>query len=100
MCFETPDSTRVAGNAGAQLSRTFRDQRDARLVVRRARRLARIDQPGIAGRDLVALEREQHSAPGRASKLQRLLMDDRQLFQDMLETPMSDLRATRCGDSS
>jgi transcription elongation GreA/GreB family factor len=32
---------------------------------------------------LSALEREQHSAPGRASKLQRLLMDDRQLFQDM-----------------
>jgi transcription elongation GreA/GreB family factor len=32
---------------------------------------------------LSALEREQHSAPGRASKLQRLLMDDRQLFRDM-----------------
>jgi transcription elongation GreA/GreB family factor len=32
---------------------------------------------------LSALEREQHSAPGRASKLQRLLVDDRQLFQDM-----------------
>jgi transcription elongation GreA/GreB family factor len=32
---------------------------------------------------LSALEREQHSAPGRASKLQRLLMDDRQLFQNM-----------------
>jgi transcription elongation GreA/GreB family factor len=32
---------------------------------------------------LSALEREQHSAPGRASKLQRLLMDDRQLFQEM-----------------
>src|ERR1043166_1494940 len=32
---------------------------------------------------LAALEREQHSAPGRASKLQRSLMDDRQLFQDM-----------------
>src|SRR5256712_3343187 len=32
---------------------------------------------------LSALEREQHSAPGRASKLQRLLMEDRQLFQDM-----------------
>src|SRR5438132_78832 len=31
----------------------------------------------------LALEREQHSAPGRASKLQRLLMEDRQLFQDM-----------------
>jgi transcription elongation factor GreA len=32
---------------------------------------------------LSALEREQHSAPGRASKLQRLLTEDRQLFQDM-----------------
>ena len=32
---------------------------------------------------LSALEREQHSAPGRASKLQRLLLDERQLFQDM-----------------
>src|SRR5256886_11241964 len=32
---------------------------------------------------LSALEREQYSAPGRASKMQRLLMEDRQLFQDM-----------------
>jgi transcription elongation GreA/GreB family factor len=32
---------------------------------------------------LSALEREQHSAPGRASKLQRLLVDDRQLVGDI-----------------
>ena len=32
---------------------------------------------------LSALEREQHSAPGRASKLQRWFVDDRQLFADM-----------------
>ena len=32
---------------------------------------------------LSALEREQHSAPGRASKLQRWLVEDRQLFADM-----------------
>jgi transcription elongation GreA/GreB family factor len=32
---------------------------------------------------LSALEREQHSAPGRASKLQRLLVDDRQLIADI-----------------
>jgi transcription elongation GreA/GreB family factor len=32
---------------------------------------------------LSALEREQHSAPGRASKLQRWLVDDRQLIADM-----------------
>jgi transcription elongation GreA/GreB family factor len=39
--------------------------------------------PELLSAILSALEREQHSAPGRASKLQRLLMDDRQLFQDM-----------------
>jgi transcription elongation GreA/GreB family factor len=39
--------------------------------------------PELLAAILSALEREQHSAPGRASKLQRLLMDDRQLFQDM-----------------
>jgi transcription elongation GreA/GreB family factor len=32
---------------------------------------------------LSALEREQHSAPGRASKLQRLLVEDRQLIADI-----------------
>ena len=32
---------------------------------------------------LSALEREQHSAPGRASKLQRVLVDDRQLIADI-----------------
>jgi transcription elongation GreA/GreB family factor len=39
--------------------------------------------PELLSAILSALEREQFSAPGRASKLQRLLMDDRQLFQDM-----------------
>src|SRR5205807_57164 len=39
--------------------------------------------PELLAAILSALEREQHSAPGRASKLQRLLTDDRQLFQDM-----------------
>jgi transcription elongation GreA/GreB family factor len=39
--------------------------------------------PELLAAILSALEREQHSAPGRASKLQRLLLDDRQLFQDM-----------------
>src|SRR5947208_7032179 len=39
--------------------------------------------PELLAAVLSALEREQFSAPGRASKLQRLLLDDRQLFQDM-----------------
>ena len=39
--------------------------------------------PELLSAILSALEREQHSTPGRASKLQRLLMDDKQLFQDM-----------------
>src|SRR5947207_5813241 len=39
--------------------------------------------PELLAAILSALEREQHSAPGRASKLQRLLMEDRALFQDM-----------------
>src|ERR1700720_9896 len=39
--------------------------------------------PELLAAILSALEREQHSASGRASKLQRLLMEDRQLFQDM-----------------
>src|SRR5262249_5885926 len=40
-------------------------------------------KPELLTAILSALEREQHSGAGRASKLQRLLMDDRQLFQDM-----------------
>ena len=39
--------------------------------------------PELLAAILAALEREQHSAPGRASKLQRLLLEDKQLFQDM-----------------
>jgi transcription elongation GreA/GreB family factor len=39
--------------------------------------------PELLAAILSALEREQHSAVNRASKLQRLLLEDRQLFQDM-----------------
>jgi transcription elongation GreA/GreB family factor len=39
--------------------------------------------PELLAAILAALEREQHSSLGRASKLQRMLMEDRQLFQDM-----------------
>jgi transcription elongation factor GreA len=39
--------------------------------------------PELLSAILSALEREQYSAPGRVSKMQRLLMEDRQLFQDM-----------------
>jgi transcription elongation GreA/GreB family factor len=39
--------------------------------------------PELLAAILSALEREQHSAPGRASKLQRLLVDDRQLISDI-----------------
>src|ERR1700737_843559 len=48
----------------------------------------RNDWRGLINPELLAAivsapEREQYSAPGRASKLQRLLMEDRQLFQNM-----------------
>ena len=39
--------------------------------------------PELLAAILSALEREQHSAPGRASKLQRWLVDDRQLIGDI-----------------
>src|SRR5947209_7980910 len=39
--------------------------------------------PELLSAILSALEREQHSAPGRASKLQRWLVDDRQLIADI-----------------
>ena len=39
--------------------------------------------PELLAAILSALEREQYLAAGRASKLQRLLLEDRQLFQDM-----------------
>jgi transcription elongation GreA/GreB family factor len=44
---------------------------------------------------LSALEREQHSTPGRASKLQRWLVDDRQLIADMFSK--SDVGLARDG---
>ena len=39
--------------------------------------------PELLAAVLSALEREQHEAPGRTSKLQRLLAEDRQLIPDM-----------------
>jgi transcription elongation GreA/GreB family factor len=39
--------------------------------------------PDLLGAILAALEREKHNAPGRASKLQRALVDDRQLLGDI-----------------
>jgi transcription elongation factor GreA len=39
--------------------------------------------PDLLGAILSALEREQHSAPGRASKLHRALVEDRQLLGDI-----------------
>ncbi|HET9419101.1 MAG TPA: hypothetical protein VFO30_07155, partial [Chthoniobacterales bacterium] len=39
--------------------------------------------PELLSAILSALEREQHQAPGRASKLQRLLIEDRQLIADI-----------------
>lgn len=39
--------------------------------------------PELLGAILSALEREQHNAPGRASKLQRTVVDDRQLLGQM-----------------
>jgi transcription elongation factor GreA len=41
--------------------------------------------PDLLGAILAALEREQHSAPGRASKLQRALVEDRQLLGDIVK---------------
>jgi transcription elongation GreA/GreB family factor len=39
--------------------------------------------PDLLGAILAALEREQHNTPGRASKLHRALVDDRQLLGDI-----------------
>jgi transcription elongation factor GreA len=39
--------------------------------------------PELLGAILAALEREQHSAPGRASKLHRAMVEDRQLLGDI-----------------
>jgi transcription elongation factor GreA len=41
--------------------------------------------PDLLGAILAALEREQHNAPGRVSKLHRALMDDRQLVGDIFK---------------
>jgi transcription elongation GreA/GreB family factor len=39
--------------------------------------------PDLLGAILAALEREQHSSPGRAGKLQRAVVDDRELLGEM-----------------
>jgi transcription elongation factor GreA len=41
--------------------------------------------PDLLWAILAALEREQHSSPGRASKLQRALVDDRELIGEMFK---------------
>jgi transcription elongation GreA/GreB family factor len=41
--------------------------------------------PDLLWAILAALEREQHNSPGRASKLQRALVDDRQLLGEMFK---------------
>ncbi|HEY5992327.1 MAG TPA: GreA/GreB family elongation factor [Candidatus Udaeobacter sp.] len=41
--------------------------------------------PDLLGAILAALEREQHNAPGRASKLHRALVEDRQLIGDIFK---------------
>jgi transcription elongation factor GreA len=42
--------------------------------------------PDLLGAILSALEREQHNAPGRASKLHRALVEDRQLLGDIFRS--------------
>jgi transcription elongation GreA/GreB family factor len=41
--------------------------------------------PDLLGAILAALEREKHNAPGRASKLHRAVVDDRQLLRDIFK---------------
>jgi transcription elongation GreA/GreB family factor len=41
--------------------------------------------PDLLGAILAALEREKHNAPGRASKLQRAVVEDRQLLGDIFK---------------
>jgi transcription elongation factor GreA len=41
--------------------------------------------PDLLGAILAALEREQHNSPGRASKLQRALVEDRELLGEMFK---------------
>ena len=51
--------------------------------------------PELLGAILSALEREQHNAPGRASKLHRALVEDRQLLGGNLQEKRRRYRA-RC----
>ena len=46
---------------------------------------ARADYPELFAAILSALEREQHNSPGRASKLQRALAEDRELLGEMFK---------------
>src|SRR5262249_18302429 len=41
--------------------------------------------PDLLGAIIAALDREQHSTPGRASRLQRALVEDRQLLEDIFK---------------
>lgn len=94
----------VHGRMVAQIPHVFRDagkQAELQTMLERSIRehsatsemlvwlcTERADWPDLVTPELLAavlsaLEREQHSAPGRASKLQRLLIDDRQLIADI-----------------
>ena len=92
------------GRMVAQIPHVFRDagkQAELQTMLERSIRehsatsemlvwlcMERKDWPELINPELLtailsALEREQHSAPGRASKLQRWLVDDRQLIGDI-----------------
>jgi transcription elongation GreA/GreB family factor len=92
------------GRMVAQIPHVFRDagkQAELQAMLERSVRehsatsemlvwlcMERKDWPELINPELLtailsALEREQHSAPGRASKLQRWLVDDRQLIADI-----------------
>jgi len=54
-----------------------------RMIAQIARVFSDAGQPELLGAILAALEREQHNAPSRGSKLQRALVEDRQLVGKM-----------------
>jgi transcription elongation factor GreA-like protein len=86
-------SPRVLGEAGqhaelrAMLERSIREHSatsDMLIWLSGERdRWAELITPALLGAILSAMEREQHIAPTRGSKLQRLLMEDRQLIGAM-----------------
>lgn len=104
------------GRMVAQIPHVFRDagkQAEVQTMLERSIRehsatsemlvwlcMERKDWPELVNPELLtailsALEREQHSTPGRASKLQRWLVDDRQLIADMFSK--SDVGLARDG---